>query len=325
MAGNGWSETIDVEIDRIDDEPARSMRAEKLADLAAEYAECLNDLPPIRVIAGPDDQHWCCDGCTRLAAYRLKGRKVVPCQIKRGTFEDAWREAARANTAHGARVTNADKRTMVERALKRFPKLSNRALAELCGVHHSTVSDLACRNPTPDRPAKRLGRDGKEYTPPAPRPRTESEPASDVEPVEDECEDGVEEAPEPEPPASEPVVEDADEGPQSDELAAPIVDPHGSRLDIRERMGVVGSDHESSAIAESDETEADRFVVGRHAAVRDAALAARDAVRDRMLAFTDAVDRMRYLDSVIGHVELLREFYRQSSGSQCSRQTNGRR
>lgn len=325
MAGNGWSETIDVEIDRIDDEPARSMRAEKLADLAAEYAECLNDLPPIRVIAGPDDQHWCCDGCTRLAAYRLKGRKVVPCQIKRGTFEDAWREAARANTAHGARVTNADKRTMVERALKRFPKMTDRAIAELCSVSQPFVSGLkkdgrlitVINHPKADAdltPSHEddiedddyaIGRDGKRY--PRKRPRTE---ASKLEAS---------------PPASEPVVEDADEGPQSDELAAPIVDPHGSRLDIRERMGVVGSDHESSAIAESDETEADRFVVGRHAAVRDAALAARDAVRDRMLAFTDAVDRMRYLDSVIGHVELLREFYRQSSGSQCSRQTNGRR
>ena len=223
MVKTGWSEAVDVELERIDDEPARSMRAEKLTDLAAEYAECLKDLPPIRVIAGPNDQHWCCDGCTRLAAYRLKGRKFVPCQIKRGTFEDAWREAARANTAHGARVTNRDKRAMVERALKRFPGLSNRALAELCGVVEGSVRRLNCVIDAPDRPAKRLGRDGKEYSAPKPRPRPEPEPEPAVEPVEAECEDEVEQdAPEP---APTPPVNDVEKPCDSDPIGA---DPRSS-------------------------------------------------------------------------------------------------
>ncbi|OGV61314.1 MAG: hypothetical protein A2498_00905 [Lentisphaerae bacterium RIFOXYC12_FULL_60_16] len=74
--------------------------------------------------------------------------------------------------ANGLRRTNADKRRCVEIALKEWPKLSSRAVAELCGVAPNTVEAA--------RPAgaqiehlNRTGTDGKQYPPT--RKRAESE------------------------------------------------------------------------------------------------------------------------------------------------------
>lgn len=55
---------------------------------------------------------------------------------------DALKAALSANAAHGIRRGNADKRRAVEIALREFPKLSSRMIAELCGVGHQLVGQV---------------------------------------------------------------------------------------------------------------------------------------------------------------------------------------
>ena len=73
-----------------------------------------------------------------------------------------------ANQSNGLRRTNADKRHAVELALKEFPKLSDRAIAEMCGVSQPFVSEFRPKVITVITSETHTGKDGKEY--PARRP-----------------------------------------------------------------------------------------------------------------------------------------------------------
>jgi hypothetical protein len=67
-----------------------------------------------------------------------------------------------ANHQHGLRRTNEDKRHAIAVALREFSRLSDRMIADLCGVAHASVAAgrgqlvnlTSCQTP-------RLGRDGK--------------------------------------------------------------------------------------------------------------------------------------------------------------------
>lgn len=79
--------------------------------------------------------------------------------------------ALSANIQNGQRRTNADKRRCVEVALSEFPKLSNRKIAELCGVGKSFVSPLRpaqvatkATSKDSEQSQTRTGIDGKIYT-----------------------------------------------------------------------------------------------------------------------------------------------------------------
>ena len=58
----------------------------------------------------------------------------------------------------------------MEVALREYPDLTDRAIAELCAVHHDTVNRARHLSVSDTSPAPRTGRDGKQY-PPATKPR----------------------------------------------------------------------------------------------------------------------------------------------------------
>jgi len=167
----GYSGPIMIEVDRIDQRPASEVRAASDGARIEIYRECLDDLPPILVVADADDRHWCADGFHRLAGYRLTGKTKVPCLVKGGTYIDAYKDACHANDAHGIPTTNADKRRRVELALTHpvMSKWSTRAIADACGVSHDTVRrlDLRCQV---DDSSTLIGKDGKQY-PAKPKPK----------------------------------------------------------------------------------------------------------------------------------------------------------
>lgn len=63
----------------------------------------------------------------------------------RGAIEPL-KHALGANAAHGHQRTNADKRRCVEIALREFAGMSNRAIADMCGVSADLVDRETCRH-----------------------------------------------------------------------------------------------------------------------------------------------------------------------------------
>jgi hypothetical protein len=88
----------------------------RLDDAAiADYIAVLQsgaELPPVDVI---DDNgvYWLANGFHRHEAHRGIGRDEIACEVRTGTRIDAIRFAAKANTRHGVRLTDADKRKKV--------------------------------------------------------------------------------------------------------------------------------------------------------------------------------------------------------------------
>jgi hypothetical protein len=99
-----------------------------------------------------------------LAAKQM-GAIDIDANWHAGGRVEALRHALGANAVHGQRRTNADKRRCVELAIREFPDLSSRALAELCGV-----GDQLVRTVKPDMQVRDsrtsptvTGSDGKKY------------------------------------------------------------------------------------------------------------------------------------------------------------------
>jgi hypothetical protein len=179
--------------------------------------------PPIDVF-GTEDECWIGDGWHRLEACkchhvidpeaedfdRIPDDTTIAALLHEGGRIDAIDHALQANHYHGLRRKNADKHRAVEVAIKEFPDLSSRQIAEKCGVGHDMV--LAMRPPLAENanaPATVTTKDGRQYpasrpVPPVPEP-AEPEP---VEPAESESDpvDAEHEPVEPDPDAPEPVA-----------------------------------------------------------------------------------------------------------------------
>ncbi len=108
------------------------------------------------------------DGQHRLIAAERAGLTEVDCVVKPGTWHDAFLHHCGANTEHGYRRTNKEKRKVVEQALL-DPELegwSFERIGDLCRVSPRTVSaahtDLQLDGKLKGRTVV-TGKDGKEY------------------------------------------------------------------------------------------------------------------------------------------------------------------
>jgi hypothetical protein len=146
---------------------------EHIADLA-ELIKAGKRLPPITVYSDKQET-WLADGYHRLQAHVEAGKRSIKADVKRGSKDDAAWAGCGANQAHGLRRTNADKRKAVQIALKLKPDMSDRAVAEHCGVTNHLVAELRREmgvsqvRHVGELPPDRLGRDGKKYPPPPPQ------------------------------------------------------------------------------------------------------------------------------------------------------------
>jgi hypothetical protein len=112
----------------------------------AEYAEAIADgvkLPPVTVFFDGSD-NWLADGFHRFHAYSRAGKASLPAEVSAGTQADAVLYAAGANSSHGLRRSNADKRRAVEMVLTHpaAAEWSDRKIADHCGVSVPFVSAL---------------------------------------------------------------------------------------------------------------------------------------------------------------------------------------
>lgn len=122
-------------------QPRDSISEETVAD----YAEKMladEQFPPVTVFHDGVD-HWLADGFHRFHAARKIGMANLLAEIRTGTKRDAILHSVGANTAHGLRRSNADKKRAVETLLKdeEWAKWSDKEIADRCAVG----CDLVCR------------------------------------------------------------------------------------------------------------------------------------------------------------------------------------
>jgi hypothetical protein len=135
-----------LEIVELDRDAELQARVGLNVDVVKEYAEQMKAgaaFPPVLVFAGSGG-HALVDGFHRVAAREALGFTTVLAEIRQGTREDALWHGLTTNQAHGLRRTNDDKHRSVVKALthKRGRNLSDRQIANHCGVHHYTVSRI---------------------------------------------------------------------------------------------------------------------------------------------------------------------------------------
>jgi hypothetical protein len=161
------------------------VRAEMDGEIVDEYASLMSagvKFPPIVIFDTPEGL-LLVDGFKRDAAHSENGMVEITADVRSGNRQSAIKFALGANTTHGERRSNADKRKAAEIALTEFPKLSNAALAEIAAVGDDLIADVrkaqhsesegsSAEKPTKTHKSetspsnKRIGRDGKERSMP---------------------------------------------------------------------------------------------------------------------------------------------------------------
>ncbi len=121
-------------------------RAETNHNLVDEYAEMMQAEIEFDAAQGVRDeagQVYVWNGLHRGEAAKKIGTLLLV-DVKPGTQQEAEWLALTANQKHGLRRSQADKRRVVQLALKHTNgvNLSNREIARHCGVNHKTVGKI---------------------------------------------------------------------------------------------------------------------------------------------------------------------------------------
>lgn len=182
---------MNFKIENIELDTSIQCRATINMETVNDYAERMtegDEFPPVELY-GTKDRAWIGDGWHRVMAAKNIDYKDIPANLHAGGRVDALKAALGANTSNGLRRSNPDKRRCVEIALKEWPNLTNRQIAQMCGVRDPMVAvyrpETSCNNIATE---KRTGADGKQYkathTKPDPAPEIEPEEETEPEPEE---------------------------------------------------------------------------------------------------------------------------------------------
>ncbi len=148
----GEHRTMQLELSQLHTDGGTQPRVAINDDTVTEYAEALREgvkFPP--VVAFRDSaKYWLADGFHRYHAHRRAGLDKIEVDIREGTLREAILYSVGANTEHGLRRTNADKRKAVTTMLTNDlvakeddgTPWSDRAIARRCGVHHDYVGKV---------------------------------------------------------------------------------------------------------------------------------------------------------------------------------------
>lgn len=142
------------------------IRAKIDTDTVDDYAHAMQDaankFPPV-VVFHDGSQFILADGFHRVMAASRNGFTDIEADVRKGTRTDALKYALGANSTHGLKRTNADKRRSVELAVQEWPKMSNREIARLCSVSEYAVREFREVSCDKNAPETHIGADGKEY------------------------------------------------------------------------------------------------------------------------------------------------------------------
>ena len=119
--------------------------------------EVIDQLPPIVI---DKETMLVIDGIHRLEAYRRASRTVIPAILFSGDETEALACAIRANVGHGKPLTLGERQAAAGTLLTRCPERSDRWIAQVCALSHSTVGAIRKAVAVKAVPA-RVGRDGR--------------------------------------------------------------------------------------------------------------------------------------------------------------------
>lgn len=113
--------------------------------VVSEYAEAMregDEFPPI-IVFSDGAEKWIADGFHRYFASDYLGFLEIEAEVKSGTRRDAVLYSVSANSKHGLRRSNADKRKAVLTLLKdeEWSQWSDREIARRCEVSNRMVSN----------------------------------------------------------------------------------------------------------------------------------------------------------------------------------------
>lgn len=127
----------------------------------AEYAEAMADpvtvFPPV-IVYFDGKEYWLADGFHRLAAWAQIGRTEIPTEIRQGDRRRAILHSVAANSAHGLRRTNEDKRRAVMTLLEddEWGQWPDVEIARRCAVGrnfvHKLRGEITCTPSASDAP-----------------------------------------------------------------------------------------------------------------------------------------------------------------------------
>ncbi len=161
-----------IRIDRLRMDARTQARATTNQDVVEDYTEALLAgcmFPPIVVFIDPAKNYWPADGWHRIKAHVGAGRKTIDCDVRQGDERDAILHAVGANTNHGFRRSNEDKRRAVGMLLAdvEWARWSGEKIADQCGVSPGLVSmirrELTLHNTVMPRQPVLVERGGKTY------------------------------------------------------------------------------------------------------------------------------------------------------------------
>ena len=138
------SETKTMNLDHIRIDGGTQSRVLIDEQVVTDYAELYRSgvtLPPVTVFFD-GTTHWLADGFHRYWANKKINCDYVYADVRQGTQRDAILYSVGANTDHGLRRTNADKRKAVLMMLEddEWMQWSDHEIARRCGVDHKTVT-----------------------------------------------------------------------------------------------------------------------------------------------------------------------------------------
>lgn len=254
-------------IDTIRTDGTTQSRSRINDDYVQELTEAIQNgtkLPAVCVYHDGSDI-WMADGFHRILAHVRADKKTIKAEVKKGTRADAIWTSCGSNLEHGLRRTNDDKRAAVKLGLKAKPNLSDRAMAEHCGVSDRLVWKIRKElNPKKTPPAPRTGVDGITRKVPPPPPPAKQE-----------------QAPRPPPPGMQPPEKKSPKKEHHDEVGQPIPDHLWPIWDARTEInGALRLLSSAKAFVKSESEKHDGLLIeGNHQAITAALTTAYDGLK----------------------------------------------
>jgi ParB-like chromosome segregation protein Spo0J len=126
-------------------------------DHARMLAEVDQRLPPVIVHA---ETMTLIDGRHRVLAARLRGEASVEAQMFHGSEREAFLVGVQANTTHGKPLSLSERLLAAKQILLTSPEMSDRAIANVCGLSARAVATRRKAGPA-SRQGARVGADGR--------------------------------------------------------------------------------------------------------------------------------------------------------------------
>lgn len=123
-------------------QPRATMDVDGLNEYGADMKR--GDRFPPLVVFHDGEKYWLADGFHRYYAAPEAELKKLDCEVRQGGLREAVLFSCGANSGHGLRRTNADKRRAVTRLLhdEEWGKWTDSAIAKHCAVDQTFVSKM---------------------------------------------------------------------------------------------------------------------------------------------------------------------------------------